>query len=48
LEIEGAGCANAITGATVSATGCVWRIKTWHCPQQSRDENAGPDAGPDK
>jgi bifunctional non-homologous end joining protein LigD len=27
----------------VSATGWLWRTEIWHCPQQSRGENAGPE-----
>ena len=36
----------AIAGAKVSATGRVLRTETWHCSQQSREENAGPEVSP--
>src|SRR5271169_459259 len=44
-EIAGVSSAQAPAGATVSATGWLWRTQTWHCPQHSREENAGPGVG---
>lgn len=45
-EIAGAGSANVVAGATVAATGWLWRTEIWHCPQHSREDNAGPDECP--
>ena len=42
------GSVNVVAGATVSATGWLWRIEIWHWSQHSREENARPDAGPDE
>jgi hypothetical protein len=42
-EIAGANCPHAVVGAAAQATGWVSRTETWHSPQHSRDENAGPD-----
>ena len=41
-----ANCTHALAGETVSATGWLLLTKTWHCPQHSREENAGPDGSP--
>jgi len=32
----------AAVGSMFSATGWLSRTETWHCPQHSREENAGP------
>jgi len=45
-KTAGANCANVLAGGTVPATGWLLRTETWHCPQQSREENAGPDVSP--
>jgi hypothetical protein len=42
-EIAGASSARAIVGAGVAGTGRLRRTETWHCPQHSREESAGPD-----
>jgi hypothetical protein len=47
-EIAGAGSANLVVAASAPAAGWLWRIEIWHWSQHSREENAGPDAGPDE
>jgi hypothetical protein len=44
--IAGASWAHIIERTRVSATGWVLRTETWHCPQQSREESAGPEFSP--
>jgi hypothetical protein len=39
----GVGSANVVRGAKAAATGWLCRIEIRHWPQQSREENAGPD-----
>jgi hypothetical protein len=42
-DAAGAGSVKVVAGATVPATGWLWRIEIWHWSQHSREENAGPD-----
>jgi hypothetical protein len=41
-----ANCTHALAGGIVPATGWLLLTKTWHCPQHSREENAGPEVSP--
>jgi hypothetical protein len=42
----GASSAQPAVGSMFSATGWLSRTETWHCPQHSREENAGPEVSP--
>ena len=42
-EIVGASSTLDFAKAAISPTGWLWRTETWHWPQQSREENWGPD-----
>ena len=42
----GASSTQAAVGSMLSATGWVLRTETWHCPQHSREESAGPEVSP--
>lgn len=44
--MAGLSSAPGLRRATVPATGWLLRTETWHCPQQSREENAGPGVSP--
>jgi hypothetical protein len=45
-EMVGVSSARGLPSATVSATGWLWRTETWHWPQHSREESAGPEVSP--